>query len=244
MAQEPTVVLVHGAWHGSWAWDAVASRLMRAGIDVVAVDLPSSGPHPAALTGLHEDAAVVRAAIDAVDGPVVVVAHSYGGAPVSEGAAGAANVAHLVYLTAFMLDAGESLLGLVGGQAPPWWIVSADGGSILVDGPQDVFFNGVSDADAAAAVAALEPQSFASTTDALRAAAWKDVPSTYVVSERDNAIPVAAQEMLAARAGAVHRLDAGHSPFLSHPDEVVAIIRGVLPRDADAEAEHEDQRRG
>jgi pimeloyl-ACP methyl ester carboxylesterase len=228
MAQDPTVVLVHGAWHGGWAWDAVASRLADAGIDAVAIDLPSSGPDPAALTGLHEDAALVRATIDAIDGPVVVVAHSYGGAPVSEGAAGAENVTHLVYVTAFMLDEGESLLGLVGGQAPPWWIVADDGGSILVDGPEEVFFNEVSDAATAAAVAALEPQSYASTTDALRAAAWKDIPSTYVVSELDHAIPVVAQDMLAARAGAVHRLPAGHSPFLSHPDELVAIIRGTF----------------
>jgi pimeloyl-ACP methyl ester carboxylesterase len=228
MAQDPTVVLVHGAWHGGWAWEAVATRLTDAGVDVVALDLPSSGPDPSTLTGLHEDAAAVRAAIDAIDGPVVVVAHSYGGAPVSEGAAGAANVTHLVYLTAFMLDEGESLLGLVGGQAPPWWIVAQDGASILVEGPEAVFFNGVDEEVMAASVAALEPQSFASTTDVLRAAAWKDIPSTYVVSELDNAIPVGAQDMLAQRAGAVHRLPAGHSPFLSHPDEVVAIIRGVL----------------
>jgi pimeloyl-ACP methyl ester carboxylesterase len=228
MTQDPTVVLVHGAWHGGWAWEAVATRLADAGVDVVAVDLPSSGPVPSALGGLHEDAATVRAAIDAVDGPVVVVAHSYGGAPASEGAAGADNVTHIVYLTAFMLDEGESLLGLVGGEAPPWWIVAQDGGSILVDGPETIFFNGVDEELTTRAVAALEPQSYASTTDELRAAAWKEVPSTYVVSELDNAIPVEAQEMLAQRAGTVHRLAAGHSPFLSHPDEVVAIIRGVL----------------
>lgn len=228
MAQDPTVVLVHGAWHGGWAWDPITSRLTDAGVEVVALDLPSSGPDPSVLTGMHEDAAAVRAAIDAVDGPVVVVAHSYGGAPVTEGAAGAENVSHLVYVTAFMLDEGESLLGLVGRAAPPWWIVADDGKSITVDGPEGIFYNGVSDDLTAASVAALEPQSYVSTTDAVRAAAWKEIPASYVVCELDNAIPVGAQDMLAQRAGTVHRLPAGHSPFLSHPDEVVAIIRGVL----------------
>jgi pimeloyl-ACP methyl ester carboxylesterase len=228
MAQDATVLLVHGAWHGAWAWDAVAAGLGDAGIDVVAIDLPSCGPDPAALGGLHDDAEAVRAAIDAIDGAVVVVAHSYGGAPVSEGAAGAENVDHLVYLTAFMLDEGESLLGLVGGDAPEWWILADDGASILPDRPEEIFFNGVDPSLTAASVAQLEHQSHASTTEALTAAAWKDIPSTYVVSELDNAIPVFAQDQLAQRAGTVHRLDAGHSPFLSHPDEVVTIIRGVL----------------
>jgi pimeloyl-ACP methyl ester carboxylesterase len=228
MAQDPTVLLVHGAWHGSWAWDEVAQRLADADIEVVALDLPSSGPDPSVLGGLHEDAEAVRAAIDAVDGPVVVVAHSYGGAPVTEGATGAQNVSHLIYLTAFMLDEGESLLGLVGGHPPEWWIIADDGASILPGRPEETFFNGLDEAATAACVARLEPQSYASTTDTLRAAAWKEIPATYVISEADNAIPVFAQEQLAQRAGAVHRLDAGHSPFLSHPDEVVAIVRGVF----------------
>ena len=230
MAQEesPTVVLVHGAWHGPWCWGEVERQLADEGVDVVTVDLPSSGDDPSALGDLDDDAAAVRAAIDAVDGPVVVIAHSYGGAPTTQGAAGAENVQHIVYLTAFMLDEGESLFGLVGGVAPDWWQVADDGESLLPGRPEEVFFNDVPEDAAAEAAGRLAPQSMASIKGAVRAVAWRDIPSTYVICDLDNAIPVPAQEMLSGRAGAVQRLEASHSPFLSQPDAVVEIIRGVL----------------
>src|SRR3954453_22440485 len=139
--ESPTVVLVHGAWHGPWAWNEVEGQLSDLGIDVVTVDLPSVGEDTSALGGLQEDADAVREAIDGVAGPVVVVAHSYGGAPTTQGAAGAENVAHIVYLTAFMLDEGESLFGLVGGVAPDWWQVADDGESLMPGRPQEIFFN-------------------------------------------------------------------------------------------------------
>jgi pimeloyl-ACP methyl ester carboxylesterase len=230
VAQEesPTVVLVHGAWHGPWAWSEVEGQLSDLGVDVVTVDLPSVGADTSALGGLDEDAAAVREAIDGVDGPVVVVAHSYGGAPTTQGAAGADNVQHLVYLTAFMLDEGESLFGLVGGVAPDWWEVAEDGGSLMPGRAQEIFFNDLPAEAADAAAARLEPQSMAAVKDPVSAVAWRDIPSTYVICDLDQAIPVPAQEMLSSRAGAVHRLDASHSPFLSRPGEVVEIIRGVL----------------
>src|SRR3954447_17153409 len=93
--ESPTVVLVHGAWHGPWAWNEVEGQLSDLGIDVVTVDLPSVGEDTSALGGLDDDAGAVRDAIDGVDGPVVVVAHSYGGAPATQGAAGARDRAPL-----------------------------------------------------------------------------------------------------------------------------------------------------
>jgi pimeloyl-ACP methyl ester carboxylesterase len=221
-------VLVHGAWHGPWAWSEVEGQLADLGVDVVAVDLPSVGSDTSALGGLEDDAAAVREAIDGVDGPVVIVAHSYGGAPTTQGAAGADNVQHIVYLTAFMLDEGESLFGLVGGVPAEWWEVAEDGESLMPGRPQEIFFNDLPAEVADAATARLEPQSMAAVKDPVTAVAWRDIPSTYVICDLDQAIPVPAQEMLSGRAGAVHRLDASHSPFLSRPDEVVEIIRGVL----------------
>jgi pimeloyl-ACP methyl ester carboxylesterase len=226
--ESPTVVLVHGAWHGPWAWDEVERRLADEGLDVLTVDLPSVGEDSDADADLDDDAAAVRAVIDSVDGPVVVVAHSYGGAPTTQGAAGADNVAHIVYLTAFMLDEGESLFGLVGGVAPDWWLVADDGETLLPDRPEEIFFNDVSEDATRAAVEQLAPHRMAAFTAPVGAVAWRDVPTTYVICDRDNAIPVPAQEMLAGRADNVTRLDASHSPFLSQPDAVVGIIRGVL----------------
>jgi pimeloyl-ACP methyl ester carboxylesterase len=230
VAQEesPTVVLVHGAWHGPWAWSEVERRLADEGVEVLTVDLPSVGEDSDEQADLDDDAAAVRAVIDSVDGPVVVVAHSYGGAPTTQGAAGADNVEHIVYLTAFMLDEGESLFGLVGGVAPDWWDVADDGETLMPARPEEIFFNDVSEDATRAAVEQLAPHRMAAFTAPVSAVAWRDVPTTYVICDRDNAIPVPAQEMLAGRADNVTRLDTSHSPFLSQPDAVVGIIRGVL----------------
>jgi pimeloyl-ACP methyl ester carboxylesterase len=220
-------VLVHGAWHGPWCWDAVAESLAGDGVAVHTVALPSVGEDPHALGDLYDDAAAVRAAIDGVDDPVVLVAHSYGGAPVTEGAAGAANVAHIVYVAAFMPDAGESLLGMVGGHEPDWWITAPDGLTFTPADPARLFYNDCAPEVAAAAAARIRPQNKVTSSQPLRRVAWREFPTTYVLCERDQALPPAAQEAMSGRAGAVSRLDCGHSPFLACPDDLVAIIGGV-----------------
>jgi pimeloyl-ACP methyl ester carboxylesterase len=225
MASEAVVIFVHGAFHGPWAWSEVVDRLDAGGVRTVCVSLPSAGLDTAALGDLHDDAEVVRAAIAAADGPAIVVAHSYAGVPTSEAATGAA---HIVFLTAFVLEPGQSLLGLRGGIEPDWWLGSEDGRSILPDNPQHVFYNDCPPAVAERSAAAIVPQSRASFTQELGTAAWQTVPSTYVICERDNAIPPAVQEMLSRRAGTVIRLDSGHSPFLSRPDDVVTIVQTAL----------------
>ncbi|XYH98648.1 alpha/beta hydrolase [Sorangium sp. So ce1128] len=136
----------------------------------------------------------------------------------------------LVYLCAFMLGPGESLLSAIGGQDPPWWITSADGRTVTPAHPRDIFYNDCIDEVAAAAEAALVPQARASFTRPLTTAAWQELPSTYVICERDNAIPVFAQEAMSQRAREVRRLDAGHSPFLSRPGDVVALVRDVFAK--------------
>ncbi len=216
-----TLLLVHGAWHGSWCWSSLVPELD--GLDVRTVDLPSSGADPAALGGLDDDVAVVRAALDGIDGPVVVAAHSYGGIPVAEAVTADDDAQHLVYVCAFMLDAGESLLAAIGGEAPPWWDERGD--SIAVRTPLDIFYADVDPAVAADGVARLGLQSRQSFAQPLTRAAWHDVPSTYVVCAQDAAIPPPAQEAMSQRAGRVERLDASHSPFLSQPAALAAILR-------------------
>ncbi|WP_405056496.1 alpha/beta hydrolase [Kribbella sp. NBC_01505] len=220
MSGRPALLLVHGAWHGSWCWEPLRALLTDEGWRVETVDLPSVAPEGATRYGLHDDAKAVREAITAIGGPVVVVAHSYGGEPATEGAAGLPEVQGLVYVAAFLLDAGESLLAAIGGTPPPWWQV--DGETFTPLTPETVFFNDID--DPADAVRQLETQSYAVATEALSAAAWRNIDSTYVVCEQDNAIPVFAQEAMAQRAGRVERLASGHSPFLSRPKELAAII--------------------
>jgi pimeloyl-ACP methyl ester carboxylesterase len=218
-----TLLLVHGAWHGAWCWDSLLAALD--GVPVRTVDLPSVGGADDALGGLYDDAETVRAALADIEGPVVVVGHSYGGAVVTEAVTADSGVAHLVYLCAFQLDEGDSLLGSVGGEAPPWWEVHET--SIVARTPEEVFYNGVSPELTARSVARLGRQSRASVEQPLTNVAWMAVPSTYVVCAQDQAIPVFAQEAMSKRAGEVQRLETGHSPFLSHPDELAGLLRSI-----------------
>jgi pimeloyl-ACP methyl ester carboxylesterase len=223
MADPATVVLVHGAWHGAWCWDEVAARLRADGTPVVAVDSPSV----AAGGDMYDDARNLRDAIAEAGGETVVVGHSYGGVVATEGAAGARSVRHLLYLTAFMLDEGESLSTIAGSTPPAWQVPDADGRTLSVAGAQEVFYNTCDPEVADAAAARLRPQTIASFVQPVKSVAWRDVPSTYVICDRDNAIPVPAQEAMAARADTTHRLDSDHSPFLTDPAAVAALIRTV-----------------
>lgn len=218
------VLLVHGAWHGPWCWDRVRPALEQAGFVPYTVELPSHGDDTGALGGLHDDAMVVRAAAADLPDGLIVVAHSYGGAAAGEGVADAPNVRHLVYLAAFMLDIGESILGAIGGSPPPFWEGTPDGRAWRTRNPEDVFFNDCSPPDTEWAVNRLQPQSASSFTETLDGAAWRDRSATYVLCERDQALPVFAQEAMSKRATDVVRLDSGHSPFLSRPGELVSLL--------------------
>lgn len=236
MSDRMTVLLVHGAWHGPWAWEPVARILDARGWDVRTVALPTV--HAADPVGLHlaDDATAVTEAIAAIDGPVVVVAHSYGGVPTTQGAVGE-NVRHIVYTAAFALDEGESLLGAVGGVAPSWWVVD---GPLATAGTEaeparELFFGDVEPAAADAAVARLRPQSVLAFEEPLTHAAWRETPSTYIVTEHDAVFPLPAQEALAARAGArIRHLPTSHSPFLSQPEAVADIIEDAAGSSAAA----------
>ena len=226
MTPVPTLVLVHGAWHGPWAWRRLVEEL--ADLDVRAVTLPSAGQDRSALGDLHSDAEAVRAAVTLVDGPVVVCAHSYGGVPVTEALAGVPNVAALVYLCAFQLDVGESVLSAVGGTTPSWWDVHRAEGYVDPLRPFEVFYADVRPHTARGAVARLGHQALAAFEQPLTRAAWRTVPSTYVVCERDAAISVVAQEVMAERADRVLRMPTSHSPFLSRPAQLAGVLRAEL----------------
>lgn len=224
MAHSRTIVLVHGAWHGPWAWSKVLGPLRERGLDVHAVASPSSAPDASSLGDLYDDADNLRRTLAGLGDEVLLVAHSYGGIVATEGAAGAGNVGHLLYVTAFMLDEGESLLETVGGEPPDWLIADEAGLSSTVTRADEIFYNDCSPEDVADAVSRLEPQSLPSFAQTVRSVAWRDIPSTYLVCERDNAIPPFLQEQLAQRAGDVRRADSSHSPFLSRPGEVIELI--------------------
>ncbi len=217
------VLLVHGAWHGAWAWDDLLPHLRELGHEVTVVDLPSGGGNG----DLLADVKVVRAALDAIDGPTVVVGHSYGGIPITGATAGRTDVAHLVYVCAFQLDVGESLLGALAGEVPPWIAIDAERGTSSVPEPLPVFFADVDPDRAAACAGRLKTQTLSSFGDPLSVAGWRDIASTYVACTEDQAIPYPAQQAMSQRATTVHTLHSSHSPFLSQPTQLAEIISGV-----------------
>jgi pimeloyl-ACP methyl ester carboxylesterase len=227
MSDRPAIVLVHGAWHSSACWDKVRGILESRGRAVHALDLPTVHAADKAALDMYDDARAVREAVEAIGGPVVVVAHSYGGVPTTQGAAGLPNVSRIVYISAFVLDKGESLLAGVGGVQPSWWNVQGALATAGVPGepPEQLFYNDMPDDQARAAAAGLTSQAVKPFSDLVTEVAWRTVPTTYLVTRRDAVFPPEAQEGLAARAGStVVRIDASHSPFLSRPEETADVI--------------------
>jgi pimeloyl-ACP methyl ester carboxylesterase len=222
----PTLVLVHGGWHGPWCWELLIEQL--SGVALRTVALSSSGSDPSKLGDLYDDAEIVRSAVVDVDGPVVVCAHSYGGAPVTEALAGEGKVRRLIYLCAFQLDVGESVLGARHGTPPLWWDIHEAEGYIDPLRPREIFYGDVDPVTADAAIARLGHQSLSAVSQPLTQASWQKIPSTYVICQKDSAIPQAVQEGMAQRAQCVERLDTSHSPFLSRPSRLADLLRHEL----------------
>ncbi|WP_406177321.1 alpha/beta fold hydrolase [Streptomyces sp. NBC_00996] len=217
---KPAILLVHGAWHGAWCWEKLVPELTALGWRVATVDLPSASADPDNTAGMYDDALAVRACLDGIEGPVTVLAHSYGGLPATEAAVGVPKVSRLVYLSAFQLEEGDSLAGQSGGQLP-----SGDSGTLPApDDPYTYFYADAAQEDADRAAERLVLQTVKSVSEPLTAAAWKTVASSYIVCEKDAVLPPVLQEAMAARADRSYRLPSSHSPFLSMPAELARLI--------------------
>ncbi len=226
------VVLVHGAWHGAWCWEDVIPRLDAAGVRSVAVDLPSVSSPTATL---HDDVACVRDALDSLTDPAVLVGHSYGGAVISEAGTHPA-VEHLVYVSAFALEAGESAgeNDLAGGEVGSVLndaIRVADG--VLTLDPElaaEAFYHDCEPEISLAAIDRLRPQSLTALQGKVTAAAWREKPATYVVCTDDRGLTTALQRSNAARIGTSIDWHTSHSPFLSRPDLVADLLQEISAR--------------
>jgi len=216
------VVLVHGAWHGGWAWAPLVPHLESAGLTVTVVDLPSSGGDG----DVAADVEVVRAALAELDGPAILVGHSYGGIVISETAT-PETASHLVYVCAFMLPVGVSLLDALNHEVPDWISVDQENGVSRALTPETVFFGDVPQDLIDAALPRLTTQTLSSFAAPQTRAAWQDIPSTYVICDEDRALPPPAQEAMSQAATHVITLNSSHSPFLCQPERVAQILAGL-----------------
>jgi pimeloyl-ACP methyl ester carboxylesterase len=233
MSDEPTLLLVHGAWGGAWNWEPLMEPLRERGVRVDAIDrLPSSGTDAAGLGDLAADADHVRARLDEADGQVVLCGFSYGGMVITEVADHPA-IAHSIYVAAFWPPEGKSLLdlALAGGGEMPGWIDDRGDGSLAITDDLAV---------AQQALAAdVTPESFRKVYEkcGLQSAASFAAPSsaparthavTYVLCTADEAVPTPAQEAMSAAADNVIKIDSAHFPQFSQTEKLANALAGVV----------------
>ena len=216
------VVLVHGGFVDGSGWRAVYDLLTQDGYHVAVVQNPT--------LSLEGDAAAARMIIDAQDGPVVLVGHSYGGAVISE-AGTDPNVAALVYIAALAPDKGESVNTLIadpppGAPVPP--ILPPQDGFLFLDREKfhDSFAGDVPAADAAFMADSQVPWGVGALGGAITDPAWRTKPSWYLLTTEDRMIPPPAQHFMSERAGATTvQVAASHSVYVSQPAAVADLIK-------------------
>lgn len=227
----PTVLLVHGGFADASIWAGVIACLQGAGIGVLAPANP--------LRGLATDAAYLASVVRAIDGPVVLAGHSYGGAVITQAGSAADNVVGLVYVAAFAPAEGESLLDLtarfpdtqLGPALRPatFPIGGGEPGVELYLTPsryRQVFAADLPEQTTAVAAVAQRPVAAAAFQERVAAAAWTTRPSWFVVATADQAIHPDAQRFMAQRAAAdAIEVDASHAITRSRPIEVAEHIR-------------------
>ena len=230
-APQATIVLVHGAWADASNWSGVIDRLLGDGYTVRAI------PNP--LRSLPGDAASVRAFLETLSGPVVLVGHSYGGAVITNAATGLPNVKALVYVNAFALDEGETALEAAGADSD---LSNPDPTQVfdfVPAGPPTPatdlylkkptvfasFATGLDDDDKAKVYATQRPGAFGGLADKSGTPAWKTIPSWYLIGTGDKIIPPDVQRAMAKRAGSdVTEFDEGHLGLISDPKTTTQVI--------------------
>jgi pimeloyl-ACP methyl ester carboxylesterase len=234
------ILFVHGALvrDGSWWWSPVAELVrQRTGIVSRAVALPSCGElggpgGPGERGGLVEDAAALKSALDESDG-ALVVGHSYGGTVVAEGADHPA-ARHLLYITSYLPEIGQSQSDVMSAEQDPVSIVDHGDGTLAVSGYDPASFGARfwdDLADAATREQAWErltTQSVGAFVTPTTSAAWRGRPSTYLVCTEDRSTSLALQRAHAARATRSIELPTSHHPFLSRPELVAVEVQKIL----------------
>jgi pimeloyl-ACP methyl ester carboxylesterase len=230
----PTIVLVHGDWADASSWNGVIARLQRHGFTVVAPPNPLRGP--------TSDAAYVASFLQTVPGPIVLVAHSYGGFVITNAARGNPNVEALVYIDAFVPDVGQTLLELAAGSCvaePAFNAVPVPGGvvdlylRVEANGPypgfSECFANGVDRNQTAVLAATQRPAALNQYGEPSGPPAWETIPAWSLIGTADQVIPPAQQQAMSSRAGAqISTVNAGHLSLVTRPNAVTNIIETAV----------------
>jgi pimeloyl-ACP methyl ester carboxylesterase len=225
---KPTIVLVHGAFADSSSWEGVTRILLQDGYPVVAAANP--------LRSLSGDAGYVSTVLSSIEGPVVLVGHSYGGMVITNAVKDNTNVQALVYVDAFAPEAGESAFSL-SGLYPGSTLATALAPVALPDGVTDLYIQqdkfwaqfaaDVPEAETRWMAATQRPVTDVALNELSDEPAWKTIPSWFIYGDLDLNIPPAAMAFMAERAGAWETVvipGASHVAMISNPDEVANLI--------------------
>lgn len=216
------IVLVHGAWADGSGWRPIYEILKADGYTVRIVQNP--------LTSLEDDVAATDRVLDRMDGPAILVGHSYGGAVITQ-AGDHEKVVGLVYVQAFVPDVGESPFGLIPQDPnhPPPFDFTADGYAFFNEGAYvPGFADALPTADAEFMRDSQVPINLAGASTPLTVAAWHDKPSWYQLAEADHVIPPEAQELMSGRAKAtVVKVPGGHLAFIAQAQATADLIKAA-----------------
>jgi pimeloyl-ACP methyl ester carboxylesterase len=226
------IVFVHGACvnDGAWWWHRTAELLAERGVASAAPALPSCGETGADVNaqgpGLSEDVAAVRAVLTSSDEPTIVVAHSYGGIVTAEAAAGVESVDHLLLISSYLPEPGQSLSSFGSAEPAPFLAIDPEGGTFTVstDALADTFLQDCSAEIQEQAKSKTAQQSLSVLEQPVKSAAWQSGQSTYLVCADDQGTPAVRQREFAGRAGSVVEFDSGHHPFLSQPEATRDLV--------------------
>ena len=219
---KPTIVLVHGAWADSSSWSPVIDRLRDARYPVRAIANP--------LQGLTSDTAYAISYLDTIDGPKVLVGHSYGGAIITNAATAVPGVKSLVYIAGFIPAEGETIGELAAKSTPALPLVSTqvpDGTEVIIDPAQfrEAFAGDLEPATAADLAITQRPANTKAVTDVSAVEGYLTIPSWDLLTTQDHAIDPNLQRFMATRAKArITEVASSHAVMLSHPGAVAAII--------------------
>jgi pimeloyl-ACP methyl ester carboxylesterase len=227
---KPTIVLVHGAFAESSSWDGVIDPLRDAGHPVICAANP--------LRSLATDAAAVADVVRAVDGPVVLAAHSYGGAVISNVPADAGEIVGLVYANGLAPEPGEHSFQLAAmfpgsllGEETARPVPRSDGTTDLYvasDSFHDIFCQDVPAPQAARMAITQRPATQEALTEPSgERPLWREVPSRFVIGEEDHILPCRLHQFMAERAHSHRTLEipgASHAITVSHPGAVADQI--------------------
>lgn len=225
---KPTIVLVHGAFADASGWNGVVERLERRGYAVMAPANP--------LRGLYNDSAYIASVLDSIKGPIVLVGHSYGGSLISSAAAGNPRVKSLVYVAALMPDVGENGMSLAtrfpselgtATKSVPYRAGGVNGTDLYLkpDRLHQVFAADLPESTTRLMAVTQRPVATTAFSEVAKVAAWRHIPSWFLVAKQDRTINPDQERFEAKRAGShTMEINSSHVAMIAHPEAVTDLV--------------------